>query len=168
MSPHRIKTLSAANVAMHQMTVRSIRSVRPNLSIFKSSWQQNLFQKSPNISNCFRQLFEKHDFLNKNWISTFLGYLWKNWATFYSNIWSHWRWLKYLQDMSWLANVKKYLTAAATVSFLLFLLLLFLCPINILHVWLLRWLAKTELNFFLLFMLNQLLQRMWMSQILLW
>ena len=35
--------------------------------------------------------YEKHHFLGKNWCDYFLGNFWKkNWATFYSAIWSQW------------------------------------------------------------------------------
>ena len=45
-------------------------------------------KRSPNDWQLFG-LFWKTSLLCKNCISYFLGNFWKNWATFFSNIWSH-------------------------------------------------------------------------------
>ena len=46
------------------------------------------FQCSPNIW-CLFGYFEKHNFISKNYSAYFLDNFCKNWATFYSNHWSH-------------------------------------------------------------------------------
>ena len=51
---------------------------------------QSLSKSSPNIWWLFGY-FEKNHLLSKNYYGYFLGNIWKIWATFYFNIWSHCR-----------------------------------------------------------------------------
>ena len=48
-----------------------------------------LTKVATNISWQFRDNFEKCNFLSKTAMATFGAPFWENWATFYSNIWSH-------------------------------------------------------------------------------
>ena len=57
-------------------------SVWPDWAIFESSWQQNIYQKSPNDWQQLFGLFWKTSLLSKNCIGYFLGNFWKNWASF--------------------------------------------------------------------------------------
>ena len=66
-------------------------AVWPDWEIFDSSLPQNLEQK---LLNClvFFCYFEKPHFYVKITLATFRATFGYNWATFHSNIWSHWKW----------------------------------------------------------------------------
>ena len=49
----------------------------------------NFLTKVAQIFGNFLGCCEKHYFISKNYCGSFLGIVWKIWATFYSNIWSH-------------------------------------------------------------------------------
>ena len=49
----------------------------------------NFITKVGKMFGDFFGYIEKHHFLSE----TSCGYFWKDWATFYSYIWSHWRWV---------------------------------------------------------------------------
>ena len=57
----------------------------PDWAIFESSWLQFFYQ----IFCIFLGYCERNYFLSKNCCGSFLNIVWKLWATFYSNIWSH-------------------------------------------------------------------------------
>ena len=65
--------------------------VWPDWMIFESSWRQNFYQKSQNDWQLLGD-FWKTSLLSKNCCCHFWGNFGNIWATFYSNIWSHW-WL---------------------------------------------------------------------------
>ena len=63
--------------------------VWPDWVIFEFSWQQILLQKQPKYLVTFWQSW-KPLILSQTGVATFWATFGKTWATFYSNIWSHW------------------------------------------------------------------------------
>ena len=56
---------------------------------FESSWQQKFYQKKPKWLATFWAILKKPHSYVKTALSTFWTTFGKNWANFYSNIWSH-------------------------------------------------------------------------------
>ena len=67
----------------------TLHAVWPEIGrFFKVLGNKISSKRSPKLLATFG-LFWKTLFFRKNCIGYFLGNFWKNWATFYSNIWSH-------------------------------------------------------------------------------
>ena len=64
-----------------------VGAVCPGWAIFESSWEQSSLQKylTTILGYC-----EKWHFLYYTHVDSFWATFKENWATFYSNIWSHW------------------------------------------------------------------------------
>ena len=60
----------------------------------------NILTKVAQIFGNFLGCCEKHYFVSKNCCGSFLGRVWKNWATFYSNIWSHCVWTTFFLNVN--------------------------------------------------------------------
>ena len=83
---HRIKVSKKSNLYLLKVFKVPNQPVLPDWNIFWSSYLtkvSRIFDKSLGY-------FEKRHVLSKNCCGYFLGNFWKNWATFYSQIWSHW------------------------------------------------------------------------------